>query len=82
MKDSEEDSKDYQAMAAAGYPLDTQITKEMLMHTEAMCALFTTEAPPTVSIQPTDKEKLRYYVGGASAEGFGFVMQYLDMHLK
>ena len=72
---------DVSVIAAEGYPEETRITQAMLMHTRALRVLFSNEVPHTVSIRPTDKGKLRYYIGDASAEGFGSGVQYPDMTL-
>ena len=67
------------ARAGAGYPLETKITGEMLMHVEALRVLFEGPVPLAVPIRPTDINKLRYVIGDASAEGFGAGTQYPDL---
>ena len=69
------------ASSAVDYPVETRITSELLMHVEALRSLFAAETPHSVPIRPTDKWKNRYYLGDASAEGFGSGMQYPDMVL-
>ena len=76
--ETQEDSH-AQAVDQADYPLDIRITNEMLMHMEALRSLFVTEAPHIVPIQPTDRGKHRYFIGDASAEGFGSGVQYPDL---
>ena len=66
------------ADCAVDYPVETRITSEMLMHVEALRSLFAADTPHAVPIRPTDKGKIRYYIGDASAEGFGSGMQYPD----
>ena len=46
------------------------------MHVEVLLLLFDTDAPRVVYIKPTDKNKLKYMGGDASAEGFGSMTQY------
>jgi hypothetical protein len=58
------------------YPLETKVTSELLLHAEALQELFGGEHPLMVPIWPTDKKKLRYFVGDASREGFGGATQY------
>ena len=58
------------------YPLETKVTLELLLHAEALQELFGQEQPLMTPIRPTDKRKLRYYVGDASREGFGGATQY------
>jgi len=53
------------------YPLQTKVTSELLLHCEALQTLFEGENPLLVPLRPTDKGKLRFYVGDASHEGFG-----------
>ena len=53
------------------YPLQTKTTTELLLHCEALQMLFVGEDPLLVPLWPTDKGKLRFYVGDASREGFG-----------
>ena len=51
----------------------------MILYVEAMRALFAAEVPNSLSIRPTDKEKIRYVINDASAKGFGPGTQYLDL---
>ena len=60
------------------YPLLTKVTPELLLHAEAFQVLFEGEMPRMVPLRPTDKGKLRFYVGDASREGFGGATQYPD----
>ena len=60
------------------YPLQTRVTTEMMLHVEALQILFAGDQPLLVPLRPTDKGKLRYYVGDASREGFGGATQYPD----
>ena len=64
--------------AQGDYPLATAVTSELLAHTEALQVLFQGEHPIMVPIRPTDKYKLRFFVGDASREGFGGSTQYPD----
>ena len=57
--------------AAEGYPPLIRITDELIKHCEALSQLFDTEEPRTLDIRPSSANKFRYYVGDASAEGFG-----------
>ena len=61
-----------------GCPCETQLSSEMMLHVEALRALFAAEVPHSVSIRPTDKGKIRYVIGDASAKGFGSGTQYPD----
>jgi hypothetical protein len=62
--------------AAEGYPPLTRITDELVKHCEALSQLFDAEEPRTVYICPSSANKFRYYVGDASAEGFGGATQF------
>ncbi len=64
--------------AQGGYPLATPVTLELLAHTEALQVLFQGEHLVMVPICPTDKHKLRFFVGDASRKGFGGATQYSD----
>jgi hypothetical protein len=64
--------------AQGDYPLMTSVTSELLAHAEALQILFDGEQPLMVPIRPTDKNKLRFFVGDASREGFGGATQYSD----
>ena len=79
-----EEDLDYGDHSASNpdYPVETRITTEMLMHVEALRSLFASEGPHSVRIRPTDKGKIRYYLGDASAEGFGSGVQYPDLTLE
>jgi hypothetical protein len=57
------------------YPLQTKVTSELLLHAEALQVLFKGEQLLMVPIRPTDERKLRFYIGGASQEGFSGVTQ-------
>ncbi len=48
------------------YPLQTKVTTELLHHVKALHLLFEGEQPLMVALRPTDKGKLRFYVGDAS----------------
>ena len=45
-------------VAELGYPCETQLLSEMMLHIEALRALFAAEVPHSVSIWPTDKGRL------------------------
>jgi hypothetical protein len=64
--------------AEEGYPPLTRVTGELVMHCEALADLFASETPRTVYIRPSNANKFRYYVGDASAEGFGGATQFPD----
>ena len=64
------------------YPLVTRISDEMKMHIYALRVLFGEEVPHTVPIQPTEVGKIRYFIGDASAEGFGPGTQYPDLNFE
>ncbi len=68
--------------AQGDYPLLTPATSELLLHAEALQVLFIGQEPLLVPIRPTDKGKLRYYVGDASREGFGGATQFPDGHIS
>jgi hypothetical protein len=67
---------------AEGYPPLTRITDELIKHCEALSQLFDTEEPRTVYIRPSSSNKFRYYVGDASAEGFGGATQFPDGSIR
>jgi hypothetical protein len=52
------------------------------MHVGALLALFASEEPLAVLIQPTDAGKIQYTIGDASAEGCGMATQYPDMTVE
>ena len=58
-------------VAKLGYPRETQLLSEMMLHVEALRALFAAEVPHSVSIRPTDKGEIRSIIRDASAKGFG-----------
>ena len=60
------------------YPPQTKTTTELLLHCKELQMLFVGEDPLLVPLWPTDKGKLRFYVGNASREGFGGATQYPD----
>ena len=64
-----------QESAHAGYPLETRVTNQLVMHAEALLTLFSSETPMVIPIRPTGRGKVRYICGDASAEGFGVVTQ-------
>ena len=78
MDDTEATSRE----AAQGYPIFTPITEELVMHIQALLRLFDTEAPLALPLRPTDKQKLRYTGGDASAEGLSWATQYPDGSLE
>ena len=69
-------------VAELGYPRETQLLSEMMLHVEDLWGLFTAEFPRSVSIWPTDNGKIRYVIGDASAKGFGYGTQYLDLQFE
>ncbi len=64
--------------AQGDYPLLTAVNPELMLHTKALQILFSGDQPLMVPIRPTDKHKLRFFVGDASQEGFGGATQLLD----
>jgi hypothetical protein len=66
------------AAAMVGYPLLTAITPELIDHCEALIQLFEGDTPREVFIRPASATQYRYYIGDASAEGFGGVTQFPD----
>jgi hypothetical protein len=67
--------------AGNGYPLVTRVTYQLVLHTHALRRLFNTEEPRVSSIRPTEKSKIRYACGDASAEGFAQAVQYPDLRI-
>ncbi len=70
------------AMVGQDYPLVTRITSELRAHVDALLSLFASEAPLALPLRPTDKGKLRYVGGDASAEGFSWATQYPSGRLE
>ncbi len=64
--------------AQADYPLLTSATSELLLHAEALQILFEGEQPMLVPVRPTDKGKLRWFIGDASRNGFGGATQFTN----
>ena len=66
--------------AQGDYPLLTAVNPELMLHAEALALqiLFSGDQPLMVPIRPTDKHKLRFFVGDASREGFGGATQLSD----
>jgi hypothetical protein len=54
----------------------TPVTSEMLDHVDALHTLFQGKQPLLVPGRPTDKHKLRFFVGDTSREGFGGATQF------
>jgi hypothetical protein len=67
------------AVAAGDYPLLTRVTYQLVLHTHALRRIFNTEEPRVTLIRPTEKNKIRYACGDASAEGFAQAVQYPDL---
>jgi hypothetical protein len=65
--------------AAGDYPALTRATYQLLMHTHALMRMFNDPEPRVVLIRPTEKSKIRYACGDASAEGFAQATQYPDL---
>ena len=57
--------------ALADYPVLTKITPELLDHARALQRMFSSEEPLTLPIRPSHRNKIRYFIGDASAEGLG-----------
>ena len=70
------------AQAREGYPYTTRITDQLKMHVDALLELFPTDVPLALPVRPTDKHKLRYVCGDASAEGLSWGTQYPDGALE
>ena len=49
----------------------TSVTKEMQLYVGEWLKLFVNEEPVVLLVRPTDKGKLHYFVGDASAEEVG-----------
>ena len=66
--------------AQGDYPLLTAVNPELMLHAKALALqiLFSGDQPLMVPIRPTDKHKLRFFVGDASREGFGGATQLSD----
>ena len=69
-------------VAAAGYPLLTRATWELVLHVHALRLLFDGDEPRVARIRPAEANCIRYCCGDASAEGFCQVVQYPDMVLE
>eukprot|EP00956_Cyclotella_meneghiniana_P045803 scaffold385510_cov63-Cyclotella_meneghiniana.AAC.1 len=65
--------------ALAEYPALTRVTYQLVLHVSALRKLFDSPTPRVVPIRPTEKHKLRYACGDASAEGFADAVQYPDL---
>lgn len=65
--------------ALADYPLEVNVTKELLVHNNALLWLFHSEEPLAILLRPASKSQLRYHIGDASAEGFGSAIQYPNL---
>jgi hypothetical protein len=70
------------AAAQEGYPAKTKVTTELKMHVLALMKLFSGDTPRVVPIRPEHKDDIRYFIGDASAEGFGAITQYPDLSLE
>ena len=66
----------------ANYPATIRITDELVDHTRGLLRLFPTQNPLAVPIRPTDRNKIRYHIGDASAEGFAAGTQYPDLMIR
>lgn len=76
-----EENDSSRATAMAEYPLRTRVTYQLVLHTHALQKLFATEEPRVSLIHPTERDKVRYGCGDASAEGFAQAMQYPDLEI-
>ena len=76
-----EDKDASTAQAMVDYPLLTKVTPELLIHAHALLKLFCSEEPLTLPIRPSHRDKYRYFIGDASAEGLGSAFQYPDLTL-
>ena len=74
-----EDSDASRHEALAEYPALTRVTYQLVLHVSALRKLFDSPTPRVVPIRPTEKHKLRYACGDASAEGFADAVQYPDL---
>ncbi len=68
--------------AQADYPERTPITQELLAHVRALSILFKADTPLELPIRPTDSGKIRYFLGDASAEGFGSGTQFPNLEVR
>ena len=57
--------------AVADYPVLTRVTPELLDHARALLRLFHSDEPLALPIRPSHRNKIRYFIGDASAEGLG-----------
>jgi hypothetical protein len=64
--------------AQGDYPLLTAVNPELMLHAKALQILFSGDQPLMVPVRPTDKHKLRFFVGNASRGGFGGATQLSD----
>ncbi len=64
--------------AQGDYPVLMPMNLELLLHAKALQILFAGEQPLMVPLRPTDKGKLRFFVGDASQEGFGRATRFPD----
>ena len=69
------------ATAVADYPIMTRATRELVMHVYALRRIFGSDEPRVAQIRPTEKHKLRYGCGDASAEGFAEAVQYPNLEI-
>lgn len=74
-----EDSDASHQTAASGYPINTRVTFQLILHVHALRKLFYGARPREVLVRPKDKHNLRYMLADASADGFGTGVQYPDM---
>ena len=64
------------------YPEHMRITDELVMHVKGLLKLFGSEEPRVVPVRPTDRGKVRYHAGDASAEGYAAGTQYPDLSFE
>ena len=64
------------------YPEHVRITDELVMHVKGLLKLFGSEEPRAVPVRPTDRGKVRYHAGDASAEGYAAGTQYPDLSFE
>lgn len=74
-----EDNDASRLEALSEYPALTRATYQLVLHVSALRRLFSSDEPRVVPIRPTEKVKLRYAAGDASAEGFAQAVQYPDL---
>lgn len=77
-----EDKDATRAQAAADYPRLTRVTSELSLHVQALLKMFASESPLALPVRPSHRNKFRYFIGDASAEGLGSAFQYPNLEVR